>query len=267
MSTVRTVPAVNAFSSVASFFDFLPQAERSALLIDYDGTLAPFTQQRDAALPYPGMLPLLDAIKQAGTHVAIVSGRPASEVVRLLGSSDFEVWGSHAFEHVVPGQEREVQMLEADTAEALFSLIAALESQGLGEHIERKPCGIAIHWRGETPTRQAEIDDIVVATWAATRFRAGLLLRVFDGGREIRVAAHNKRDAVRATLNELPNASAVAYLGDDHTDEDAFQELGQRGLSVLVRPEYRPTAAKFWLRPPVELTEFLSRWATSLEVR
>lgn len=267
MSIARTVPAVNAFSSVVSFFDFLPHAERSALLIDYDGTLAPLIADRTSAVPYPGMLELLTAIKRAGSHVAIVSGRPAQDVIRLLGSDAFEVWGSHAFEHLVPGEDREVQMMEADTAEVLMSLISALEVAGIGEHIEQKPCGIAVHWRGESPTRQAQIDEILLAHWATMRMRGGLLMRVFDGGREIRVAAHNKRDAVRATLSALPPSSAVAYLGDDHTDEDAFQELGRRGLSILVRPEYRSTAARVWLRPPGELTEFLKRWAELLEVR
>jgi trehalose 6-phosphate phosphatase len=55
---------------------------------------------------------------------------------------------------------------------------------------------------------------------------------------------------------------AVAYLGDDQTDEDAFVRLRGRGLCILVRPELRPTAAAMWLRPPGELIGFLRQWAT-----
>jgi trehalose-6-phosphatase len=59
----------------------------------------------------------------------------------------------------------------------------------------------------------------------------------------------------------------VAYLGDDRTDEDAFKALAGRGLAVLVREELRPTAAAVWLRPPVELLDFLQRWMTACPPR
>jgi trehalose-6-phosphatase len=55
----------------------------------------------------------------------------------------------------------------------------------------------------------------------------------------------------------------VAFLGDDLSDEAAFRavrRIGKRGLSVLVRREFRETAAEIWLRPPGELLIFLERW-------
>ena len=72
----------------------------------------------------------------------------------------------------------------------------------------------------------------------------------FDGGLEIRVAGPGKGDAVRAILKEAGPGAAVAYLGDDQTDEDAFHALKGIGLTVLVRPQSRPTAADVWLQPP-----------------
>jgi len=52
----------------------------------------------------------------------------------------------------------------------------------------------------------------------------------------------------------------VAYLGDDNTDEAAFLALQGRGVSILVRPTWRETAAKYWLQPPDELLDFLGLW-------
>ena len=66
--------------------------------------------------------------------------------------------------------------------------------------------------------------------------------------------------AVKQILSQESAARPVAYLGDDLTDEDAFAALGNRGYSVLVRTEVRESAARFWLRPPEELLEFLDAW-------
>jgi trehalose-phosphatase len=101
-----------------------------------------------------------------------------------------------------------------------------------------------------------------------TRFAAlaqagELLWHEFDGGIELRAAGCDKGQVVRQVLAELDAgpAGCVAYLGDDHTDEDAFRALQGRGLRVLVRPKWRTTAADLWLRPPEGLREFLARWA------
>ena len=68
---------------------------------------------------------------------------------------------------------------------------------------------------------------------------------------------------VERALTELGDGAAIAYLGDDATDEDAFAALGERGLSVLVAPRPRPTFARAWLTAPVEVLEFLADWAAA----
>ena len=51
---------------------------------------------------------------------------------------------------------------------------------------------------------------------------------------------------------------AIAYLGDDLTDEDAFHVLRGHGLTVLVKTDYRETIADAWIRPPQELMDLYS---------
>jgi trehalose 6-phosphate phosphatase len=77
---------------------------------------------------------------------------------------------------------------------------------------------------------------------------------------EIRARAADKGEAVRAFLEEIGADAPIAYLGDDNTDESAFKALQGRGLTVLVRPKWRTTAAQFWLKPPEELLDFLGLW-------
>jgi trehalose-phosphatase len=88
-------------------------------------------------------------------------------------------------------------------------------------------------------------------------------LHEFDGGLELRLPGITKGDVVRTVLDESHDEAVSAYLGDDTTDEDAFEAIAGRGLSVLVRPELRPTKAELWLKPPDELFSFLRRWLDS----
>ena len=59
-----------------------------ALLLDYDGTLAPFSTDRDSAFPYPQVREMLSKIiATRGTRVVVISGRPARRCNSLTRSS------------------------------------------------------------------------------------------------------------------------------------------------------------------------------------
>lgn len=54
---------------------------------------------------------------------------------------------------------------------------------------------------------------------------------------------------------------AVAYLGDDTTDEAAFEVLKGNGLKVFVREDYRRTFVNVWIGPlPDDVCAFLIAW-------
>jgi len=126
--------------------------------------------------------------------------------------------------------------------------------------MEVKPGGVAVHWRGLDAARAEKIAKEVSRLWRPLLERAPLRLLEFDGGLEIRVAGPGKGDAVNAILRETTPGAAIAYLGDDQTDEDAFHALKGNGLTALVRAQSRPTAAEIWLQPPHELLQFLEEW-------
>jgi trehalose-phosphatase len=135
-----------------------------------------------------------------------------------------------------------------------------LQSEGMESRAEVKPGGVAIHVRGLSRSDAEDIIGRVRRLWSPLLAEFDLTLLEFDGGLEIRVPGRDKGFAVRTILAESVPDAAVAYLGDDRTDEDAFRALNGKGLTVLVRPEYRPTAAEVWLQPPQELIQFLEEW-------
>lgn len=238
----------------------------SLLLLDYDGTLAPFHDDRMQALPWPGILERLDVLSSLpAVRLALVTGRSARELASLLAlARPVEIWGSHGREHLTAAGEYTVAGLAPAQQSALDHLETALTAAGLGSLVERKPASLAAHWRTLDGRGAVQMQEIARDSYNAVGERAGLQLLVFDGGVEMRSPSINKGHAVLHMLNQSPTA-ATAYLGDDVTDEDAFAVLRGRGLTVLVRDPPRPSQAGYWLRPPEELLGFLDGWIRNAE--
>jgi trehalose 6-phosphate phosphatase len=247
---------------VEQFMNAVTQSPVSALLLDYDGILAPFCLNRQQALPYPGMTALLQEIIVNGrTRVVIITGRNAREVIPLLAVHPSpEIWGCHGLERLRPDGTCEAPRVEEPVLHALADADRWLRYQGLHNRAEFKTAAVAVHWRGLDEATAAEIRGQVLLGWLPIAQSTPMELLEFDGGIEMRMPGRDKGDAVRTILDEIGPGVPVAYLGDDLTDERAFLALGTLGLSVLVRPEWRKTAAALWIRPPEGLREFLTRW-------
>jgi trehalose 6-phosphate phosphatase len=246
-----------------AFFDQVRRAAHKVLLLDYDGTLAPFNADRAKAVPYPevkAILPLL--LRLPNCRTVIVSGRAIADLTKLIGVQPLpEMWGSHGWEHLsAEGQHSLAQLDEASLA-MLRQAGAILDSLKVLNVREDKPVSVAAHWRGLPPASVDSLHRYVQHAW--TRLIAGvgsLELHPFDGGLELRAKGRNKGSVATEIVGGLSGNVAAAYLGDDLTDEDAFRALAGKGLRVLVRPKLRDTVADLWLRPPKELIDFLLRW-------
>lgn len=249
-------------SQLAPFLRRVAEASEAALLLDYDGTLAPFQAQRDQAYPYPGVAPLLqEIVRQGRTRVVVISGRDATDVLPLLNVDPApEVWGIHGLQRLKSDGSTEMPQLNERTLDGLSDAGRWLSYQELLHTAEFKAGCIAVHWRGLNDNNAEALRSRVLLGWRPIAKQRGLDLLEFDGGVEIRASEADKGNAVRAFLEAMSPDTPVAYLGDDNTDESAFQALQARGISVLVRPKWRQTAAQFWLKPPDELLDFLRLW-------
>jgi trehalose-phosphatase len=240
----------------------LRAARRSVLMLDYDGTLAPFHVDRFAATPYPGVeerLVILSTIPQV--RLVLVSGRSAGELHDLLRPEiRAEIWGSHGRERLRSDGTYELFALSPVQQAALEQVGLEMSALGFSETLEVKPASLAVHWRSFEPVVQERIRSLVQSAFARIGQPGGLHLLPFDGGLELRSTDRTKGTAVAEILSQEPDDVPVAYLGDDLTDEDAFVAVGNTGYSILVRSEVRASFARYWLRPPEELLEFLDAW-------
>jgi trehalose 6-phosphate phosphatase len=253
-------------SLLGAFLQQLRTEPSSALLLDYDGTLAPFHVDRNRAFPYPGAISILEKIAQSGrTKIIIISGRPIVELRALLAPvNNLEMWGNHGLERQLSNGSYSCIPINEEDAVALAKAEVWIVAAGLLSRAEIKLGGIAIHWRGLSPAEAKSVQSLTLDGLTKIAERSRLKLLRFEAGLELRVSHPNKGDAVTSILADLEPRTPVAYLGDDLTDEDAFRVLNGHGLTVLVKDAYRETNADTWIRPPQELIDLLERWLINI---
>lgn len=241
----------------------IQQSSAAILMLDYDGTLAPFQDDKMRAYPYPGIEHRLERIlKQPKNRLVLVTGRPAEELIRLLPiANQLEVWGSHGRERILPDGTYELSPLAPEQSAVLDAIDEHLRTAGHGESIERKPTSLAVHWRMLPLQGQKELQTLACRLFEQHAAGSGFQPLAFENGVEFRTCDRTKRNVVTDLLrSETRSPLFAAYLGDDTTDEDAFRAIAGHGLSLLVRDEVRTTQADYWLRPPDDLLAFLDLW-------
>ena len=136
------------------------------------------------------------------------------------------------------------------------------EADGLERRLELKPGGVAVHWRDQPAEEVQEVRNRIQQLWSPLLEESPLRLLEFDGGIEIRVSEWSKGTAVETILKEVGSGAAIAYLGDDTTDEDAFRALQGRGLSVLVEGTGAENGGRLVATSAGTATAFSSRMAS-----
>jgi trehalose 6-phosphate phosphatase len=225
-------------------------SERSAVLLDVDGVLAPIVQQPDDAhMPETTRRPLIEVARRYGT-VACVSGRRASDARRIVSLGSIAYLGSHGSEVLRPGAI--APELDSEL-QAWTRRVQAFAHEAYGEKLRRlrvrledKEAIAALHWRG-TPDEEdslAAIEDVAEAAE-----KAGFVTHWGRKVLEIRPPVRIDKGAGIVGLLHDTDLAAAVYVGDDVTDLDAFRgltELQERGrldyaLRVAVRSDETPS--------------------------
>jgi trehalose 6-phosphate phosphatase len=244
---------------LSAFFRNVRTAVKRLLILDYDGTLAPFTTQRDEAFPFPGILEALRDINEARhTRLSILSGRPVYELSALLDGLRIEMWGNYGLERLSPENGYSSMEVPAESQAIMDAAFEALPkfSRPL---IERKLGSLAMHWRGLERHEQNMLWEAAHAAWSKLAHDHRLLLNGFNGGIELRFPFPSKCSAAEVMLAGTAG-TACAYIGDDVADEEVFKTLAGRALTVRVLHEQRMTSAELTLESHSEVLDFLRTW-------
>jgi trehalose 6-phosphate phosphatase len=215
--------------------------ERSGVLLDVDGVLAPIVlHPDDAHMPESTRRPLIEVARRYGV-VACVSGRRASDARRIVSLGSIAYLGSHGSEVLMPGAiapqlDRELQAWTRRVQN--FSHEHFTEDlRKLRVRLEDKEAIAALHWRGVPDEEGAEQAIRAVAERAES---AGYKTHWGRKVLEIRPPVRIDKGAGIVGLLRDRDLAAALYVGDDMTDIDAFHglaelvETGRLGVAVRV---------------------------------
>jgi trehalose 6-phosphate phosphatase len=244
---------------------------RPAVFLDYDGTLTPIVDRPEDAIISDSMREAVRGLAKRCT-VCVVSGRDRPVVQQLMGIDDLVVAGSHGFDIWSPQEgtlEHEAGAGFEDLLERVQSRLSEEVGDVDGALVEPKKASVAIHYRLVSETERPRVHAVVDALLAENPDE----LKVTPGKMVYEIQPKLDWDKGKAVLYLLGALGldgedvVPLYLGDDITDEHAFEALAGRGIGVFVGdpadPEVadRPTAADFVLASTDEAERFLDALA------
>ncbi|SFS09654.1 trehalose 6-phosphate phosphatase [Halomicrobium zhouii] len=227
----------------AALRDRFAEAAGALLCLDFDGTLAPIVDQPDDAAMAADCRSLVGRLAQdPPVDVAVISGRAIDDLQGRVDVDGVVYAGNHGLElkrrdhiEVVPEADEQRDAIDDVCAE----IEAATESIP-GVAVEHKGITATVHYRQVPEERVPEVVESVdasVADVAARMDAPGEPFEVVAGKqiREIRPRVDwDKGRVVELLAEDVPDDWDVVYVGDDTTDEDAFEVVEPQGLGVAV---------------------------------
>jgi len=249
-----------------NFFENLDAIKRSVsnkdvfLFLDYDGTLTPIVDTPDLAVISDEMR---DAVNKAASVMttSIVSGRATDDVRSKVRLDGLFYAGSHGFEIVDPqGQvtvNEEAQEIRSTIDEVHGKLSQRLKGVE-GALVEHVKYTISSHYRlvadKDFSKVKKAVDDILIEY---------PILRMTEGKKVFEIRPKIDWDKGRAVqwilkfLQYDEDKYIPVYIGDDTTDEDAFDVLDNKGFGILVAEPVRPTKARYVIADTKEVKRVL----------
>ncbi|MGV3527430.1 MAG: bifunctional alpha,alpha-trehalose-phosphate synthase (UDP-forming)/trehalose-phosphatase [Flavisolibacter sp.] len=239
------------------------KAEKRCILLDYDGTLAPYQKVPSLAVPSDELIALLKALTaDKANEVVIVSGRDAGTLDRWLGSLPLNMIAEHGAAIRMKHEDwKENVSMAAEWKERIRPTFQLFVDRCAGSFIEEKKSTLAWHYRNCHPdlgfSRSRELQNTLLQLTANTP------LQVIDGNKvmEVRMMGVDKGASSTSMVNAL-DPDFILCIGDDTTDEDMFRMLRDRGYTVKVG--YANTAAEYTILSQKDVFPLLRRLTPSL---
>lgn len=197
-----------------------------ALFLDVDGTLLHIAETPNGVSREEDVCRLLTRLQAAlRGAVALISGREIRDLDRLFAPLELPSAGLHGLEH--RDAQGHLNVLgEAETLDYLRAPLRKMAGSHAGLMLEDKGRALAFHYRlapGEGRRIEQEISDLVADSPDLKLIHGKMVV-------EIKPRHADKGSALRAFMTEPPFSGRIpVFLGDDVTDEDAFEAVNDLG--------------------------------------
>ncbi len=260
--TVRTTHTLPSALDPDQLCQWLGAATSDAatVFLDYDGTLTPIVDRPEQATLAVSTRDRLVRLSERGP-VTIVTGRDISIVRKFVQLDQLGYAGCHGLDiegpvgsglryEVAAGLLPVLDDAEADLRRRLDGIAGAI--------VERKRYSLSTHYRLVGPGDASRVDAAVREVGHGhPQLRREGGKKVFELRPDVE---WDKGSAVAWMLEATSRPSGAAtYIGDDQTDEHAFELLSGRGVPIVVAHDDRPTAARYRVRNPDEVMQVLDR--------
>ena len=269
--------------NISYIFSSLEQIKKSLrnkfiyLFLDYDGTLSPIAQApAKAYMPDRTKELLLKLSKMPNCKIAIISGRSLGDISERVGLKNIVYVGNHGFEIKGPKIKFKSPILHRYkiVLEEIKKKLEKNMSSFNGIVIEDKGFCLTLHYRQADKKDIPLIEAEFYASIFLYEFRNNIQIRIGKMTLEVRPPIPRDKGKVVLwllgrrlfALRDREMEIAPIYIGDDTTDEDAFQALKDRGLTIFVGKP-KNTKARFYLKDTEEVAIFLTEVLKILDKR
>lgn len=227
------------------------------LLSDYDGTLTPIVERPELAALDKQMKYLLESLsRREGYKLGIISGRSLRDVKKLVGIEGIYYAGNHGFE--IEGPETKLVHSAAEKVRPKIKEICTKlkKIDANGAIVEDKGLTASLHYRlvftSDVPRVEKAFRDIVKPCKEVKITKGNKVWEVRPG------IEWDKGKAVLSILNAIGEKNVLTiYMGDDLTDEDAFEALANKGITILVSVSKKESKADYFLKNVDDVKRFL----------
>ncbi|KAF5294009.1 hypothetical protein FQA39_LY13563 [Lamprigera yunnana] len=233
-----TMPEVTLEDFDEYLAKYIGNSHKLALLLDYDGTLAPLAPHPDLAkIPTETKNVLQRLSNMSDCYISIISGRNVNNVKEMVGIDGITYAGNHGLEILHPDGSKFVHPMPTEFQGKVTELLQQLQEHVCkdGAWVENKGALLTFHFRGAPTVLRARLEAqakqlIEEAGFKAAKAHCALEAKPPVEWNKGRASIYILRTAFGLDWSERIR---IIYVGDDVTDEDAM--LALKGMAATFR--------------------------------
>ncbi|HLV24353.1 MAG TPA: bifunctional alpha,alpha-trehalose-phosphate synthase (UDP-forming)/trehalose-phosphatase [Moheibacter sp.] len=228
-------------------------ADGKIFLLDYDGTLSPYYNNPENAVPSEEIYSILKQLIQNEVEIVIISGRDRRFLDKHFGHLAVKLVAEHGVWIKKNAKWKMSQNLQNDWMESIRPIMENFVDRTPGSFLEEKEYSLVWHYRKVAPglseMRSNELANVLRGLLANSN------IAVMQGNKvlEVKSGSINKGNAANSFLTKPYDF--IFAIGDDWTDEYMFRQIPEHAITVKVGTS--ETFAKYFVENQNSVNDLL----------